>query len=62
MSEPIKSDELFFHATPDRELCTDGRPHLFKGWRVFDDGRGGERVCSRCGLGAMEHSLRYSES
>ena len=32
--------------------------HDFKGWREFEDGLGGEQVCSRCGMGAMSHSLR----
>ena len=32
--------------------------HDFKGWREFDDGLGGERVCTKCGMGAMEHTLR----
>ena len=31
--------------------------HDFQGWREFDDGRGGERVCVKCGMGAMAHSL-----
>ncbi len=40
--------------------CTDGGPceHDFQGWREHGDGRGGEQVCARCGLGAMSHSLR----
>jgi len=32
--------------------------HEFKGWREFEDGRGGETVCAKCGMGAMEHTLR----
>lgn len=32
--------------------------HDFKGWREFDDGRGGETVCTKCGVGAMAWSLR----
>lgn len=35
--------------------------HDFKGWRPFDDGSGGETVCSKCGIGAMQHSLWTSE-
>jgi hypothetical protein len=31
--------------------------HEWAGWREFEDGRGGERVCKKCGLGAMAHSL-----
>ncbi|HQF32014.1 MAG TPA: hypothetical protein PLJ34_11275 [Hyphomicrobiales bacterium] len=39
--------------------CAEGGPceHDFSGWRDFDDGRGGEKVCSRCGMGAMSHTL-----
>jgi hypothetical protein len=39
--------------------CLNGGPcqHEFDGWRVFADGRGGERVCQRCGMGAMAHTL-----
>ena len=32
--------------------------HDFKGWRQFEDGRGGETVCTKCGMGAMAWSLR----
>ena len=32
--------------------------HDFQGWREFDDGRRGEQVCSKCGIGAMAWSLR----
>lgn len=38
----------------DNPVCE----HDFDGWREFEDGRGGEQVCKRCGLGAMSHSLR----
>lgn len=39
--------------------CPEGPcQHEFEGWREFDDGRGGERACKRCGMGAMQHSLR----
>jgi hypothetical protein len=31
--------------------------HDFKGWREFEDGRGGEAVCTKCGIDAMQHSL-----
>ena len=31
--------------------------HEWGGWREIDDGRGGEQVCKKCGLGAMAHSL-----
>lgn len=32
--------------------------HDFQGWREFEDGSGGEQVCSRCGQGAMSHDMR----
>lgn len=32
--------------------------HDFTGWRDFEDGSGGEQVCSKCGMGAMEYTLR----
>jgi hypothetical protein len=31
--------------------------HEWGGWREIDGGRGGERFCQKCGLGAMAHSL-----
>lgn len=37
---------------PSRECA-----HDFHGWREFEDGRGGERVCANCGLGAMAYTL-----
>lgn len=39
------------------EACGKGGLHEWGGWREFDDGRGGERFCQKCGLGAMGHSL-----
>lgn len=42
--------------------CPDGPcEHDFQGWREFEDGGGGEQVCTRCGMGAMSHSLHTSE-
>lgn len=43
--------------------CAGGGPcqHEFGGWRIFEDGRGGEQVCSRCGMGAMSHTLHTGE-
>lgn len=48
---------------PDACYCTCGSvdhvcEHNFKGWREFEDGCGGEAICTRCGMGAMSHSLR----
>lgn len=31
--------------------------HKFECWQDFEDGFGGEQVCSVCGLGAMSHSM-----
>ena len=53
---------LLFHALRNEELCTDGQKHDFQGWRdIIEDGfiRGGTTVCTKCGLSAMTHSLRY---
>ena len=41
----------FVHMTP---ICD----HDFQGWREIDGGRGGETVCTKCGMGAMSWSLR----
>ena len=43
--------------------CVNGGPceHSFEGWSESEDGRVGESVCSRCGMGAMGHSLRCGE-
>ena len=38
-----------------------GCEHDFKGWRNFEDGTGGERVCSNCGLGAQEWSMHQGD-
>ena len=39
--------------------------HDFQGWRDIEDSHGcvsgGETVCSRCGMGAMTHSIRTAE-
>ena len=34
--------------------------HSFGGYREHEDGRGGEQFCSKCGMGAMAHSLKSS--
>lgn len=56
-AEQMKADVVFFHATPRVDLCD----HDFKGWRNFEDGNGGERVCAKCGIGAMMYSMRIGE-
>lgn len=35
--------------------------HEFAGWRAFEDGNGGEQVCSKCGMGAMGHSMNLGD-
>jgi hypothetical protein len=42
--------------------CATGGPceHIFGGWREFEDGRGGEQFCTKCGMGAMSHSMAVS--
>jgi hypothetical protein len=50
--------------TGTAEFCdfipsSDACKHDFQGWREFDDGNGGEQVCTKCGMGAMTYSLRY---
>ncbi len=52
--EVIESDPFFFHAQPKADACE----HDFQGWREIDGGRGGEQFCKKCGMGAMEHTLR----
>lgn len=46
-----KARELFVHVAPKCD-------HDFQGWREFADGNGGETVCTKCGMGAMQWSLR----
>lgn len=48
-----------FHQLRNEELCKDSKPHDFKGWVEIDEGRGWTTVCTKCGLDAMTHSLRY---
>ena len=53
-----RSDEflasLFMHMMPKSDACD----HDFQDWREIDGGRGGEQVCTKCGMGAMEYTLR----
>ena len=57
-SEPLRSNfdtsACYCTCGSENHVCE----HTFKGWREFEDGRGGEQVCERCGMGAMSHSLR----
>ncbi len=50
-------EKIFIHATPKADACK----HDFQGWREFDDGRGGEQVCTKCGIGAMAHTLSLGD-
>lgn len=50
---PRFMDKLFLHSKPKAPDCD----HDFQGWREFDDGRGGEQVCVKCGIGAMAYTL-----
>ena len=43
---------LFAHVTVKPDACK----HDFQGWREFEGG--GEQVCTKCGMGAMDYSLR----
>lgn len=53
-SEAPKRDDLFIHISPSPDACK----HDFQGWREFEDGLGGETVCTKCGMGAVTYSLR----
>lgn len=47
----------FFHMLRSADVCD----HDFRGWRQFADGNGGEQVCAKCGMGAMEYTIRTGE-
>jgi len=42
------------------EPFDDPRSHDFQGWKEFDDGRGGTSICTRCGISALSHAIRYA--
>lgn len=42
------------------EPFEDPRSHDFQGWVEFDEGRGGTTVCTRCGITAFSHAMRYA--
>ncbi len=52
-----KGDAVFIHITPKPDACA----HDFQGWRAFDDGNGGEQVCTKCGMGAMSYTLSLGD-
>lgn len=54
---PDVMSKIFIHATPKPDACK----HDFQGWRTFDDGNGGEQVCTKCGIGAMSYSLSLGD-
>lgn len=45
--------DFLLHSMPKHDACE----HDFQGWRQIDGGLGGERVCTKCGMGAMAHTL-----
>lgn len=63
MTDRPKSPELtLFHVTHNEELCRDGKPHDWSGWQEFQTeygSSGGTSACSKCGMTAISHSLRY---
>lgn len=46
-------ENVTLHILPKPDACE----HDWTGWHNFEDGNGGEQVCSKCGMGAMHHSL-----
>lgn len=60
-----KPEVTMFACPPEASAKTcepfdDPRAHDFTGWQEFDGGRGGTTVCSRCGISAFAHSMRYA--
>ncbi len=53
----IDRPDFFIHVEPKPDDCD----HDWSGWRNFEDGRGGECVCAKCGMGAMHHSIATSD-
>ena len=52
---PQDHPQIFFHCAPKTNACD----HDWGAWRDFPTG--GEQVCTKCGMGAVYHSLRYDE-
>lgn len=56
-------DKAFVHTSGSSGCycaCASRGPcqHEWNGpWRDFDDGRGGETTCSKCGAGSMSHDM-----
>lgn len=63
MTDNTSDDELFFHVASNEEKCKDGQPHNWEGNRDILDSEGnicgGTTICTKCGLDAFSHSLRY---
>jgi hypothetical protein len=58
--QPMPPCELFIHIAPKKDSCA----HVWDGEQSIEhDGivTGSTSVCSKCGMTAFEHSLRYSE-
>lgn len=57
-SNSFDKNSCYCSCGSEENLCE----HNFEGWRDLMDADGnvlgGETVCSRCGMGAMSHSLR----
>ena len=53
--DPSTPPKIFFHCAPKADTCD----HDWGGWRDF--ATGGEQVCTKCGMGAVHHSLTYEE-
>lgn len=52
-----RASRPFLHVIPGDNACN----HEFDGWREFEGGCGGEQVCTKCGMGAAQHSLRQDD-
>ena len=52
--EKLRKGEMLFHQMQDN--CK----HDWTGQRAFADGNGFEQVCAKCGMGAMQWTLRNS--
>ena len=50
-----QAEPLVPNAAVTLAFCGPHCDHDFQGWREFDGG--GEAVCTKCGMGAMEDSL-----
>lgn len=58
MSDPKpETAEPFIHVAAKPDACD----HDFQGWQDFEDGTGGEQVCTKCGIGAMAYTLWVCE-